>query len=138
MSASRSETSGKFLASAAAAFRMKAMAEKESDLSFNLGYHADVANLKLLGALSVSTGYLLKNKVSALLSEKIGGLVLDVSDLTHMDTGGLIALVTIFKNCGAKNIIFAIHGENPIVERILENSGLSNLFPRQPAPLYAT
>ncbi len=111
------------------------MDEKKYDLSFTLGYHADVANLQLMGALSVHTGYLLKNTASGLLAEKISGLVLHVSDVTHMDTGGLIALMTVFRNCGKKNVFFAIHGENPIVEKILENSGLSKLFTRQPASL---
>ena len=104
------------------------MNEQELDLTFDIGYHMDTASLRLIGSLSLHTSTLFKSKVARLIDAKIKALILDVSDITHMDTGGLIALMTVSKICSGKGMSFAVSGHNQIVEKILESSGLTHLL----------
>lgn len=82
---------------------------------------------KLTGKLSMETvGGFLK-ELRAVEAEK---LVLDMSDLSFVDSAGVGALVQIFVHCRGKSRKFALARMNPQALAVLQVAGLHKLLPQ--------
>ncbi len=78
--------------------------------------------IRLRGELDISSADLLRETVSGVLAERPKRLVIELGDLTFIDSSGIAVLVL------ASNKIAEVelHHAQPIVRRVIELTGLSD------------
>lgn len=99
------------------------------EIDLEIGYHLDTAMVKVSGSLSLFSSTAFKTRIGTLFDKHLKEINLDLSEISHMDTGGLIALMTIAKICSGRRVAFSVVQCSPVVRRLLDASELSYLLP---------
>jgi anti-sigma B factor antagonist len=82
----------------------------------------------LSGELDSSNAALLKERVASIPSQPARRLIFDLTGLRFMDSAGIAVLI----DAAAKASSVSLHNPSPIVRRVLEITGLSNVFSIEP------
>jgi anti-sigma B factor antagonist len=85
--------------------------------------------LKLRGELDMLSAVTLRDTVERLVDHRCARLVFDLGELDFMDSSGIAVLVYAANSIEAIELINA----SPIIKRIIEVTGLSNLLKLDPS-----
>jgi anti-sigma B factor antagonist len=91
---------------------------------------ADRAEAVLRGELDLANSPLLRDELLSTLDEGLQSLILDLSELTFIDSSGLAVLVVVLKHADDHHIALRLRSVTPPIERVLEACGLDDLFQR--------
>lgn len=119
----------KFLAQIRHVVRMTTDMHNNDEIDLEIGYHLDTAMVKVSGSLSLFSSTAFKTRIGTLFDKHLKEINLDLSEISHMDTGGLIALMTVAKICSGRRVAFSVVQCSPVVRRLLDASELSYLLP---------
>jgi anti-anti-sigma factor len=90
----------------------------------------DAVGLEVQGEIDAHTaGRVTEAVADTLHTGSVTSLVLDLRQVTFIDSSGLRALVDAKVTCEQERVSLMISGMSPQVKRILEVSGLAQLFP---------
>ena len=114
--------------------RSKHTAEMSTDTSIperalQLQFHAreDATVIRCTGRLTAETSLHLKTEVKALLPNK-RRLILDLGELTYMDSSGLGALVALYISAKTAKCEFQLLNLSPRMRELLSMTNLLSLF----------
>lgn len=102
--------------------------EGEEVMDCRLESHADVDVLHVAGRLDLVSSNTLKDSVRQRLQQKRTRLVLEMRGLDFINSSGLGALVSIFKDVRLVNGRLILAGLAPYVQEIFEITQLTNVF----------
>ncbi|WP_113702947.1 STAS domain-containing protein [Nonomuraea lactucae] len=85
--------------------------------------------VRLSGDIDIFTTAQLRRRLLDTLSYSTDRLVLDLSQVTFCDAGGLAVLLGVQGRARARGITLALTGLPPIMSRLLRISGLDRRFP---------
>ena len=88
--------------------------------------------VRLGGECDLATATQLQEALSPMRSPDVDEVIVDVSELTFMDSTGLGVLVGALKRVRENNGAFKIAGAKGAVARVLEVSGLDRIIPQFP------
>jgi anti-sigma B factor antagonist len=88
--------------------------------------------VKLGGECDLATATQLQEALAPMRSPDVDEVIVDVSELTFMDSTGLGVLVGALKRIRESNGSFKIAGAKGAVARVLEVSGLDRIIPQFP------
>ncbi len=88
--------------------------------------------LWLEGELDLVSAGLLETRIAELCADGATGIVLEMSELSFMDSTGLRALLVSEELCGVNSCRLLVGELSPQVARLLELSGLEGRLPRAP------
>ena len=91
--------------------------------------------LVLSGELDIASAPILESTIASLCANGTSAIVLDLSELTFMDSTGLRAVLSADKLCSGKGHAFTLTGASGPVRRLFELTGVSGAlrFESQPA-----
>jgi len=98
-----------------------------SPLTFDLEVTGNVALLRLHGKLEMGVTNLLHARVKKLIPE-YKRVVLDLSDLTHMDSSGLGALVALFVSARSAGCSLELVNLSHGIQKVLSLTNLMSVF----------
>lgn len=98
------------------------------DLRVTVGFQGRVAVIRLRGELDLHTTPSLRAAVDGALEAGINGLVLDLADLTFLDSHGIGVVVGCFKAARQVGTTLSIRNPTPHIERILSITALDRLL----------
>ena len=84
--------------------------------------------LGVAGELDLATAPELRRRVDAALRDGFLGLVIDLSELTHLDSSGLAELIGAHQRAQERRGGLVIVLSSPMIRRTLEIRGLDGLF----------
>ena len=88
--------------------------------------------LVLAGELDIASAPILETAISSLCENGTARIVLDLSELTFMDSTGLRALLAADKLCAANGQTFSVTGATAPVQRLFELTGVSSALQFEP------
>jgi anti-sigma B factor antagonist len=97
------------------------------------GHH----RLLLAGELDIASTPILEATIASLCDNGTSAIVLDLSELTFMDSTGLRAVLAADRLCGGKGHSFSVAGAGGPVRRLFELTGVTDALqfePDGPAP----
>jgi anti-anti-sigma factor len=100
----------------------------EDQLAITTNVESTVARVSLVGELDVVTASRVSDELTALAGQDVKSVVVDVSELTFIDSTGLRALLAGRERIHATTASFALEGASGVVERVLELTGLRDLL----------
>ena len=103
-------------------------AHKPAALRMAAGEPADVFALTLTGDVDLRSVAGLRATLSAAAARRPARIVIDVADVTFMDTAALRTLIAIRRRCVAGGIGFTLRRPSHVVERLLTVTRLATVF----------
>ena len=88
--------------------------------------------LLLAGELDIASAPILEATIASLCDNGTTRIVLDLRDLTFMDSTGLRALLAADRLCAANGQTFSLAGASPPVQRLFELTGVSGALQFEP------
>jgi len=88
--------------------------------------------LEVVGELDLATGPELQARLAALIDSGVREVVLDLTEVSFLDSSGLSVLVTAMKRLRAGGGTLRLAGCQSQVQTILELTALSRVFPLYP------
>ncbi|MEO1432167.1 MAG: STAS domain-containing protein [Cyanobacteria bacterium J06633_8] len=88
----------------------------------------DIKVVKPSGVLDATTSQDFREEVTNSLDSKTKTVLLDLKEITFMDSSGLGALVLVFKNLRASNIKLVLCSINEQVKILFELTGMDTVF----------
>lgn len=85
--------------------------------------------IELLGELDMSTAPRLREELLRLVSDGATSVTVDLSELGFVDSTGLSVLITGLKRLREKGGDMALRSPTPSTRRVLEITGLTEVFP---------
>ena len=101
--------------------------EKEQ-LSIATRVDDDVARVHLSGELDVNTSPLVADQLTVLVNQGITSVIVDVSELTFVDSTGLRAILAGREKMQTDGATLVLEGASGVVERVLDMTGLRGLL----------
>lgn len=98
------------------------------DFTLSVGDRGSASIVKVSGEVDVSTAPRLDACLQNLISNGRAEIILDLENCSYFDSEGLNTLIQAYRSADRQGIM-AISGASAAVTRILELSGLQNLFP---------
>jgi anti-sigma B factor antagonist len=105
------------------------------------GFHADANALdgsvvvRLQGELDMATAPALSRALDTALDTRPTSLVLDLADLTFVDSTGIRVLITACRRAGGQGCSFVLRAPRRAVLKALRLTGVDRLMVVEPAPL---
>lgn len=100
-----------------------------TELDMNLAVAGARATIELVGDLDVAgAGRLRELGSSALSTDGVERLVLDMAGVIFVDSSGLGALIHLRSAAEAEGAVLILSGRSPTVRRVFELAGLARLF----------
>jgi anti-sigma B factor antagonist len=87
-----------------------------------------MALLRPSGELDLATVELFRREVQAALATEPADLVVDLTDVSFLDSSGIAVLAAALKAQRARDAAFVVTNPQPIVQRALELVGLGTLI----------
>ena len=88
--------------------------------------------VKLYGELDGASAPLLRDRLASFISEPLGDLIIDLSDLTFLDSSGLALFVTMHKQLERAGQRLVLVGPTPMARRVLEITRLNTILHIEP------
>jgi anti-sigma B factor antagonist len=82
------------------------------------------------GEIDTATGEVLQRELLAVVRSRRRDLGLDLSTVDFLDSSGLRALLVVQQAVTAQGRQVGLVGSTPMIDRLLEITGLEDLFPR--------
>jgi anti-sigma B factor antagonist len=111
---------------------------EDSPLQILVSHRTAQAYVVLSGELDGATAPFLMRTLVELNETLEGDLVLDIGQLSFIDSTGLSVFVSQQKQLGAKGKQLVIHGPTPMARRLFQITGLENMFTIEPRHESAT
>jgi anti-anti-sigma factor len=99
------------------------------DLTITVGRHRETVTVALTGELDLGSAGLLRDHLAALQEDRPATLVLDLGDVTFMDSSGVALLLSLWRRCRRDGVTLMIARLSPAVRRVLELCGVAGLLP---------
>ena len=96
-------------------------------LNLHIATHADTVVVNCRGNLTFETSDFVKREVKSRMPDK-GRMVLDLSELTRMDSSGLGAVVALYLSARNKSCDFELMNLNKQIRDLLAISNLLSIF----------
>jgi anti-sigma B factor antagonist len=96
----------------------------DEHLEITTTVESTTARVALVGELDVVTASRVSDELVALAGQDVKSVVVDVSELTFIDSTGLRALLAGREKLHATTASFVLEGATGVVERVLELTGL--------------
>lgn len=90
------------------------------------------AEVSLQGELDLANSPLLRNEMLALIDEGLDTLTVELGALTFVDSSGIAVLVVVRKHALEHETGFQVTSVQPGVRRVLESSGVAEMFDLAP------
>ena len=84
--------------------------------------------LKVAGEVDIQTSPILQEHLQAILDQGKTSIIVDLGEVTFLDSTGLSVLVAGFKRCQEAGGDMRIVSPQPNVRRVLEITGLTDVF----------
>ncbi len=84
--------------------------------------------VRVSGELDVASAPELRIKLHELCSEKVGVLVVDLRDVTFLDSSALGVLVGALRRCRESDTQFKLLIDSPRIQKIFDITGLTSVF----------
>jgi anti-anti-sigma factor len=88
--------------------------------------------LVLAGELDIASAPILESTIASLCGNGTSAIVLDLSELTFMDSTGLRAVLAADKLCAGKGHSFSVAGAGGPVQRLFELTGVTGSLQFEP------
>ena len=98
------------------------------DFRVTIGFQGDVAVIRLRGELDVHTTPTLRAAVDGALDAEVGAVVLDLGDLTFVDSHGIGVIVGCYRAATSSGTALTIRDPSPAVEQILAITAIDRLL----------
>ncbi len=82
----------------------------------------------LKGSLDMYTALELKNQVDGLSFVQSETMILDLNEITYVDSSGIGTLIKIVNQLKENKVAFYLTGLKPMIEKIFKVAGLMNYF----------
>jgi anti-sigma B factor antagonist len=105
------------------------MSDNEPDWAVHVDELPDRTVLRVSGDLDLETAPQLLAHAEPYLAAGRGGLVVDLSRLTFIDSSGLSALIRMFQHMSGTDRLFEIISPRPPVTNAFEITGLDQVLP---------
>jgi anti-anti-sigma factor len=89
----------------------------------------DAAELALAGDLDMSATFALEPVLDRILADAPRELVLDLADVSFVDSSGLGLLIATHERAGHAEVDMAIKGAGPEIQRVFHIAGLDGVLP---------
>jgi anti-sigma B factor antagonist len=99
------------------------------DFTITVGRHRETVTVALAGELDLRSAMLLRAHLAALGDDCPGTLVLDLGELTFMDSSGVALLLSTWRRAQRDGVALVIARVPPVVRRVLEVCGVAGLLP---------
>ena len=96
-------------------------------LNLHIATHPDAVVVNCRGSLTFENSDFVKREVKSRMPEK-GRMILDLSEVTRMDSSGLGAVVALYLSARAKNCDFDLINLNKQIRDLLAISNLLSIF----------
>jgi len=103
-----------------------------AEIAVRVDHDAGAATVTLGGELEFGTAASLRSTLSDLAQQGCDPVVVDLASLRFIDSSGLSLLVQAKQRFAADGRRFELRGPSPRVVRVIETSGLSELFAIEP------
>jgi anti-anti-sigma factor len=100
----------------------------EDQLAITTSVESAAARVALVGELDVVTASRVSDELTTLAGQDVKTVVVDVSELTFIDSTGLRALLAGREKLHETTASFVLEGASGVVERVLELTGLRDLL----------
>jgi anti-anti-sigma factor len=100
----------------------------QEQLSIATRVDLGVARVQLAGELDVNTAPLVADQLTRLVAEGVTSVVVDVANLTFVDSTGLRAILAGREKLQAEGASLVLEGASGVVERVLDMTGLRGLL----------
>jgi anti-anti-sigma factor len=100
----------------------------QEQLSIATRVDEGVARVQLAGELDVNTAPLVADQLTRLVAEGVTSVVVDVANLTFVDSTGLRAILAGREKLQAEGASLVLEGASGVVERVLDMTGLRGLL----------
>jgi len=84
--------------------------------------------VKVAGEVDIQTSPVLEERLGAILDDGQTSVVVDLGDVTFLDSTGLSVLISTLRRCRAAGGELQIVGPRPNVRKVLEITGLTDVF----------
>lgn len=100
----------------------------QEHLSVATNVDSGTARVRVGGELDINTAPLVADELTHLVSERVTSVVIDVSELTFVDSTGLRAILAGREKLQASGASLVLEGASGVVERVLDMTGLRGLL----------
>ena len=100
----------------------------QEQLSIATRVEGPVARVHLVGELDVNTAPLVADELTNVVAEGVTSVVVDVAELTFVDSTGLRAILAGREKLQAEGATLVLEGASGVVERVLDMTGLRGLL----------
>ncbi len=97
-------------------------------MDYNITAAGSTTSVKMSGQFTFSDTHKFKNILNLVTQNKILGLVIDLSDITFIDSSSMGMLLLLRDECQTNNISLNIHSPQGQVEKIFRISKFYDLF----------
>jgi anti-anti-sigma factor len=101
-------------------------------LGIQIAQYDDEAVVAVRGELDIATAPVLHREIDALWARTINVLTVDLEQLEFMDSSGLRALNDLRVIAEERDVTFALFGVRPAVRRVIDVTGMAELFDMRP------
>jgi anti-sigma B factor antagonist len=99
------------------------------DFTITVGRHRETITVALAGELDLASAALLRDHLAGLGQDQPATLVLDLGDLTFLDSSGVALLLAVWRRSQRDGVELLIARVPPPVWRVLELCGVARLLP---------
>ncbi len=97
-------------------------------MDINLSKEGSIAILSLSGRMDMAAAPAFEDQGIDQLDSGVVGLVVDLSSLDYVSSGGLRALLCVAKTANSRNSKMVLCSPKPFVKEVFNISGFSNVF----------
>jgi anti-sigma B factor antagonist len=108
---------------------MSGSASPTDPLQIDVEHRGNVAIMKLIGSASMDVSGTLQERLCELVDSPIEQLILDLSGLAFVGSGGLGAIIAAHLRCRHRQCTIKLVAPQPRILELLEVTGLTRLFP---------
>ena len=101
------------------------MADK---LTFEVNYTNGIVTAKAEGVLGFMTAPELKKKLGAWIEPGIRQIIVDLSEINHVDSAGIAAILQAVKICEAAEVVFNAKNPPAALRTVFAKSGMSAMI----------
>ncbi|HMJ35238.1 MAG TPA: STAS domain-containing protein [Baekduia sp.] len=99
------------------------------DFTITVGRHRETVTVALAGELDLASAPLLGDHLTAVREERPGTLMLDLGEVTFMDSSGVVLLLSASRHCERDGVTLVISHVPPAARRVLEVCGVVAALP---------
>ena len=104
------------------------------EFAYTVTLHGERATVAVRGDLDAQTGPLLADAVTSLTSDSVANVVIDLNDVTFVDSRGLSSLLVSHRSASDNDITLTVVNLHPTVARLFRITGVDAVLLDHPLP----